>query len=75
MLSSSASLVDITSTTPSMLNMMPMQPIHREQCAPPSTTSSSSTSSLHCEYVMPEHEDMVSLTLGQSCTMDLDLCL
>lgn len=75
MLSSSASLVDITSTTPSMLNMMPMQPIHREQCAPPPTTSSSSASSLHCEYVMPEHEDMVSLTLGQSCTMDLDLCL
>uniref|UniRef100_A0A0E0M081 Uncharacterized protein n=1 Tax=Oryza punctata TaxID=4537 RepID=A0A0E0M081_ORYPU len=76
MSSSSTSLVDITSSTmPSMLNMMPMQPIHREQRAQPPTTLSSSASGLLCEYVMPEHEDMVCLTLGRSCTMNLDLSL
>uniref|UniRef100_A0A0E0LYY3 Uncharacterized protein n=1 Tax=Oryza punctata TaxID=4537 RepID=A0A0E0LYY3_ORYPU len=76
MLSSSASPEGITSTAvPLTLNMMPMQDILRDQLSLPPTTSSSSTSGVLCEYVMPEHEDMVCLTLGQSSTMDLDLSL
>uniref|UniRef100_J3MWS9 Uncharacterized protein n=1 Tax=Oryza brachyantha TaxID=4533 RepID=J3MWS9_ORYBR len=76
MSSSSTSLEDISSAImPPMLNMMRMQAIGREQHVPPSTTPSLSSSGLHCDYVTPEHEDMVCLTLGRSCTMDLHLGL
>ena len=76
MLNSSASPKCITSTTvPSTLNMMPMRDILRDQLSLAPAISSSSASGVLCEYVMPEHEDMVRLTLGQSSSMDLDLSL
>uniref|UniRef100_J3MVX3 Uncharacterized protein n=1 Tax=Oryza brachyantha TaxID=4533 RepID=J3MVX3_ORYBR len=73
--SMSTSLVGIVDVTvPSMFDLMPMA-IHKEPHAPPLPMSSSSPFGLFYESVMPEHEDMVRLNLGQSCTMDLDLGL